>query len=69
MIPKRQRGKHTWDMICVYHRCPQCDYIIENRDPYEYQLGKYIKHLECARCHHAFTEEKVSHVIGPIFGR
>lgn len=69
MIPKKQKGTHTWDLYVHYHSCPECGAIIESRDDYEYQLGKYIKHLDCHRCGHSFTETKPSgKQIGPIFG-
>jgi uncharacterized C2H2 Zn-finger protein len=70
MIPKRQSGKHTWDLYIRYHKCPSCNYIIESREDYEYEMGKYIKHLECSRCKHEFTEVKEgSQTIGPLIGK
>lgn len=68
MTPEKPRGNHTWTIEHYYHRCPECGYILESRDNYRYQLGKFIKDLECPRCSHAFTEIKERDRIGPIFG-
>ena len=64
-----QRGIHTWDLVIEYLRCPQCGYILENRDKYQYRLGKYQKDLECPRCKHLFTvTKKARSAIGPLLG-
>lgn len=65
-----QKGAHTWDLVVHYHRCPTCGFIIESRENYKYQLGKYIKQLECNRCHHYFTEIKQTTAkFGPLTGK
>jgi uncharacterized C2H2 Zn-finger protein len=64
-----QRGTHTWDLVIEYIRCPECGFIIENREKYQYRLGKYQKDLECPRCHHRFTITKnVKPKFGPLIG-
>ncbi|MBA3957838.1 MAG: hypothetical protein H0X51_05525 [Parachlamydiaceae bacterium] len=64
-----QKGTHTWDLVVHYHKCPECGYIIESRQDYHYQLGKYIKELECSRCHKHFTVQKPSKPrFGPLLG-
>lgn len=69
MIPNRQKGKHTWDLNYRCHRCPNCGFIIEDRENYEYHAGKYLKHLQCTRCNHEFTDEITPNSLGSIFGR
>ena len=65
----RARGSHTWDIVVQYHRCPACHAIQESREDYRYQLGKYIKDLECPKCHHHYTIVKRSRpMFGPLFG-
>ncbi|MCB1111717.1 MAG: hypothetical protein H7A37_05945 [Chlamydiales bacterium] len=65
----REKGTHTWDLVIQYHRCPECDYVFDNRQQYRYQLGHYIKDVECPRCHHEFRLEKNRKpVVGPFFG-
>jgi len=64
-----QQGKHTWDIIIHYHRCPECGFIIENREGYRYQLGKYQKEVVCDRCHNHFMLVKQREPsIGPLIG-
>ena len=64
-----QKGEHTWDMIFHYHRCPECGFIIESREDYEYRLGHYVKTLDCPRCHGSFTLEKETKpTFGPLIG-
>jgi hypothetical protein len=53
-----QQGEHTWDLVCEYHRCPQCGYIIESRESFQYRAGLYKKDLECPRCKKLFTLTK-----------
>lgn len=48
---------HTFDIFINYHSCPECKYILENRKPYVYRLGKYYLDLECPRCGHGFEVE------------
>ncbi len=51
-------SSHTWKLYVKYHKCPKCGYIIESRDDYRYEMGKYLKDLECLRCKHHFVEMK-----------
>lgn len=53
--PRQQHGNHTWDIIIEYLCCPKCNYINENREPYEYRLGKYQKGVICSHCKQPFT--------------
>jgi uncharacterized C2H2 Zn-finger protein len=64
-----QRGRHTWDILIMYHRCPKCGFVFENREAYQYVLGKYLKQLRCPRCGKEYTlEENRRAAIGPLFG-
>lgn len=64
-----QKGTHTWDLTLDYHRCPQCGFIIESRDSYQYRLGAWIKDLQCERCGHTFSLQKDRKPsFGPLFG-
>lgn len=64
-----QRGNHTWDMVITYHLCPECGYINESRQKYEYLNGRYQKEAQCSRCHHAFTAvQPGTPSLGPILG-
>lgn len=64
-----QRGTHTWDLVLDYHRCPKCGNIVESRDKYQYQAGKYQKEIECDRCHHLFIAVKPTKLtFGPLIG-
>jgi rubredoxin len=53
--PHQLHGNHTWDSVINYYRCPACDYIVENRDPFELQLNLLKKDVTCPRCKHSFT--------------
>lgn len=65
----RARGTHTWDIVIHYHRCPSCRAIQESREDYRYQLGKYIKDLECPKCKHHYTVVKrTKPTFVPFFG-
>lgn len=66
----RKKGTHTWDLHLRYHLCPKCENIIESRTDFVYQLGEYVKELDCPRCHHHFQLKKnrESMPIGPLFG-
>lgn len=57
-MPLREKGSHTWDLVVRYHRCPQCGVIIESRTDYVYQLGHYVKQVDCQRCGHKFTDTR-----------
>lgn len=64
-----QKGSHTWDLIVHYHRCPDCGYIIENRDDFQYEHGKYVKNVKCGRCHKEFIVQKERELsFGPLIG-
>lgn len=64
-----QKGPHTWDLILHYHGCPHCKRIIESREDYHYQLGKYIKEVTCPYCKHEFTVLKATRPsFAPLFG-
>jgi len=64
-----QKGPHTWDINIQYHRCPKCGFILENRDNWQYRLGKYQKDLECPRCKQSFTViKKTKPRFGPLIG-
>lgn len=65
----RKKGSHTWDLHVHYYKCPKCGVILENREDYQYRLGKYEKDLECPQCHHQFTVRKRARpTFGPLFG-
>lgn len=53
-----QKGKHTWDIVITYHSCPNCGYIIENREKFLYSHGKWQKDFTCPRCQKFFTVTK-----------
>jgi len=64
-----QKGAHTWDIVIEYQCCPKCKFIIENRQKYTYQMGKYQKEVRCNRCRHCFIATKVRKPsIGPLIG-
>lgn len=64
-----QRGDHTWDIVISYHKCPHCEYIIEDRTKYEYHNGMYVKELQCPKCKHVFKVKKnVKLRVGPLIG-
>jgi len=69
-VAPKARGKHTWELTYHYHRCPDCGYVFENRDDYDYRVGiGYCKDLECPRCHQHFSLKKAGRlIIGPLFG-
>lgn len=67
--PRQRHGNHTWDFVLHYYRCPQCGYIIENRDKFEPRFHRLEKDLNCPRCAHAFTvAKKVQPTFGPLLG-
>jgi hypothetical protein len=62
-------GNHTWNITIKYHQCPKCGLIIESRDDYKYQMGKYTKNVHCSRCKNDFTLLKNTiPQCGPLFG-
>jgi uncharacterized C2H2 Zn-finger protein len=65
---RRQHGDHTWDLSLHYYRCPECGFIIEDRQAYLYRMGRYEKEVVCPRCGHSFISKKPLSTIGPIFG-
>lgn len=65
----RRKGDHTYDLYLTYHRCPKCGNIFESRSDYMYQMGKYVKNLECPKCKNSyFLERSRQPPIGPFFG-
>jgi hypothetical protein len=67
--PKQRHGNHTWDLILHYYRCPQCGYIMENRDKFEHRSHQLEKELICSRCQHAFKARKRPQTtFGPLLG-
>lgn len=64
-----QKGIHTWDIVYQYHRCPACGFIIESREAYSYQNGKWQKPLTCTRCHHAFNAIKLGRPKQSLLGK
>lgn len=65
----KQKGPHTWDLTLHYHRCPKCGMILESRDDYRYQLGGYVKDLDCHRCGHQWTlRKRTTPKMGPLLG-
>ena len=61
--------EHTWDLYLRYHACPRCRHILESRQNYTYQLGRYYKNLTCPQCGLTWREEKKSPgPVGPLFG-
>lgn len=66
---RQRHGNHTWDIVIEYFKCPYCDYVIENRQKYEYRLGLYQKELTCGRCRKTFTATKLTRpTFGPLWG-
>lgn len=64
-----QKGTHTWDIVIQYHRCPSCGFITESREDYHYQMGKWLKQVECGRCGAITTyEQKLKPKFGPLIG-
>lgn len=64
-----KKGTHTWDMHLWYHCCPECGYVFESRQGFEYILGKYQKEEECPRCYDRFMIVKERAVtFGPLIG-
>lgn len=66
-----QKSEHTWDKFLNYYCCPQCRYIIENREDYKYRSGgKYKKKLNCPRCGHSFCLTKAGKLsMAPFLGK
>lgn len=66
---RQQHGTHTWDLVIDYYHCPNCGYILEDRQKFEYRLGLYQKDLNCPRCHRMFTvTRRRRHTFGPLLG-
>lgn len=66
---RQRHGNHTWDIVLDYHLCPQCGYIIENRQKYTLSSGSYQRNLVCERCKHNFTVTKHKpKTFGPFLG-
>lgn len=67
--PKQRHGTHTWDLLLHYYQCPQCGYVMENRDKFEVRLHHLEKEVCCPRCQHLFTVKKEKQVsFGPLLG-
>lgn len=45
-------GVHTWDRKLEYHQCEKCTRLFESRHDYAYEMGQWIKKLECPMCYH-----------------
>lgn len=66
---RQSHGNHTWDIIIEYGCCPKCQYIVENREKFEYRLGVLQKEFVCPRCQYHFTiTKKRKATFGPLFG-
>lgn len=52
---RQRHGNHTWDMIVDYHACPQCGYVMENRQKYSCRANECRLDLKCPRCQHLFA--------------
>lgn len=64
-----QKGEHTWDLILQYHRCPQCNFIIESREDYLFTNKAWTKDVSCPRCGNHFTVTKTrKKTFGPLIG-
>ena len=67
--PRQQHGNHTWDIIVNYYRCPQCGYILENREKFLKINHHLVKDLVCSRCQQGFTiTKKIQSSFGPLLG-
>ena len=67
--PRQQHGNHTWDLNVHYYRCPQCGYILENRDKFELRFNQLLKDMACPRCQYAFRVIKKNRpTFGPLLG-
>ena len=68
--PRQRHGNHTWDLNVHYYRCPQCGYIVENRDKFEPLLfNSLLKDIVRNRCQYAFrVEKKIRPAFGPLLG-
>lgn len=53
-----QDGTHTWDLYLKYYSCPQCGYIIEDRQPYRKRTNDQVKQIHCRRCGNEFITVK-----------
>lgn len=63
-------GSHTWDIVVEYHKCPECETVIENRNRYEKRHDKWQLEIDCTRCDCTFTvTKKMRPTFGPLTGR
>lgn len=64
-----QKGEHTWDLVVDYQRCPECGFIIENRESFRYQMGAWVKDVSCDRCGNTFiVQDHRKPTFGPLIG-
>lgn len=66
---RQQHGTHTWDLNLHYYRCPQCGYVVENRDKFEPRFNQLNKDIACSRCQYVFRIIKNKRpAFGPLLG-
>jgi hypothetical protein len=64
-----QQGTHTWDLVLQYHCCPECGTIIESREDFHYQMGSWLKEIQCTKCKKIFLVKKQQKLkFGPLLG-
>lgn len=53
-----EAGKtHTWEIYLHYYRCPNCGYVLEDRNSFEQRGKVFEKTLLCPRCETKWREE------------
>ncbi len=66
--PRQSRGDHTWDIVIDYRSCPDCGYIMEDRQKYQRHDDNLEKQIVCGRCNKTFTvTKKIPSSFGPLF--
>ena len=63
----RKKGTHTIEIYLEYVRCPECGFVNEDRQGYEYCLGERQKEGVCGRCkHHFMVKDESKPTFGPL---
>jgi hypothetical protein len=48
----QRSGLHTFSRQLEYHQCQKCARLFESRHDFVYDLGEWVKKIECPLCHH-----------------
>lgn len=60
---------HTYPLHLSYRKCPHCQHIIECRQDFRYQMGRYEREITCPKCKKTFIDiKKGDEPLGPLFG-